>query len=441
MQDDKSKVELPSGKTTGNTTFRMLPLLFISFLTTLNWTICIPLFTPLIIRNYDGILPICSSIGFRAEIYGILLSSFFIVQIIGASIIGNLSDHFGRKKLLLFCVGVNLISSFVWNYAITERLLTFMFLGQILDGLVGGSRSVVYSSVADLSDESSKVRNFGLIAMVTGLAVIIGPFIGSRLIDPSNGPWCGYTSPFRLISLFCVINLLQIWFLMNETTPKKETREDIFQNLAKIPLVLRDPLKRVLLLVVLFEGIAFYSFTQTFQVFIDERLNVDERTVGNIYVFIGCCMVFAQGVIVPALSRVLKSYQVLSFCLLVNSLSLLILAIISNVCHLYAILPVYMFSRALDATNLNALVSHLGKKDEQGTVMGINASINSLAPAVTGIVSGFFESLSTKLPDIMAAISCFIAWAIFILFFYKSAGTLFSDDRENRHPDRRKETV
>gem|GEM_PF-2769771 len=411
---------------------RMLPLLFISFLITLNWTICIPLFTPLIIRNFDGILPVYSSIGFRAEVYGALLGSFFVAQIIGASIIGNISDHYGRKKVLLFCVGVNFISSFIWNYAIAERQLAFLFLGQIMDGLMGGSRSVLYSSVADFSDESSKVKNFGLIAMASGLAVVIGPFIGSRLIDPSNGPWCGYTAPFRLISLLCAINLLHIWFSMKETAPKVEARDNTLQNLAKIPSIFRDPMKRILLLVVLFESIAFYSYTQTFQVFLDLRFNVGERTVGNIYMFLGCCFVIAQGMVVPALSRVFKSHQVLAFSLIINSLSILSAVIISNIYHLYAILPLFVFSRSLDTTNLNALISRLGKKDEQGTIMGINTSTNSLAPAITGFVSGFLESVNSKLPDIFSATFSLIAWAIFILFFYRSASALFRDDRTDR---------
>jgi DHA1 family tetracycline resistance protein-like MFS transporter len=434
MHVDELKARPLSEASDLKTGLGMLPLLFTAFLITLNWTICIPLFTPLIIRNLDGILPICSSIGFRAEINGMLLGSFFIAQIFGGSLIGNLSDHYGRKKVLLFCIAVNLISSFIWNYAIVSKHLVFMFAGQILDGLVGGSCSVVYSSMADLSNEKTKVRNFGLIAMSSGLGMVFGPFIGSRLIDPSNSLWCGYTTPYRLISLLCLVNMLNIWLLMKETSPHREQRVSALHNIARIPVILNDPVKRVLLLVVLLEAIAFYSFTQTFQLFLNLRFNVDERTVGNIYMFVGCCVVISQGVIVPFLSRFFKSHQVLSVSLIVNSLSFVCMVLMARFYSLYSVLPVYLLSRALDTTNLNALVSHLGKKDEQGTILGINSSTNSLAPTITGFVSGYLEGISSKLPDMMSALCSFMAWAVFLLFFYRYAASQLSAEKVVARP-------
>ena len=119
---------------------------------------------------------------------GLLYVSYAIVQFLFAPILGELSDRFGRKPILLIALFGLGLDYFIHAYSPT---LGWLFFGRILAGMFGASHSVAFAYVADVSTKENKARNFGFMGAAFGLGFMLGPAIGGMI-----GESWGVKAPF-----------------------------------------------------------------------------------------------------------------------------------------------------------------------------------------------------------------------------------------------------
>ncbi|MYK07397.1 MAG: MFS transporter, partial [Synechococcus sp. SB0670_bin_20] len=120
-------------------------------------------------------------------VIGLLGGSYTMAQFLATPVIGSLSDHFGRRPVLLVCiagsaVGVGLFgvgaglggAASGWGWLPVVGGLPLMFAGRILDGATGGTASTAQAVIADTTPPERRARAFGLIGLAFGLGFIIG---------------------------------------------------------------------------------------------------------------------------------------------------------------------------------------------------------------------------------------------------------------------------
>ena len=143
------------------------------------------------------------SMGEAAFIGGWLMFVYAFMQFLSAPVLGNLSDRFGRRPVLVISLGVLAIDYVIMALAPT---LLWLFIGRILSGLAGASFVTAYAYIADVSPKEKRAANFGLVGMAFGVGFIIGPAIGGLLgaIDPRLPFWAAAAASFAgfLFGLF-----------------------------------------------------------------------------------------------------------------------------------------------------------------------------------------------------------------------------------------------
>jgi DHA1 family tetracycline resistance protein-like MFS transporter len=168
------------------------------FLDALGIGILIPVF-PDVIRRF-GHDP-----SFVNHYYGYFISIYALMQFLASPILGSLSDRFGRRPVLLISLLGAGLDYLLMAFAPT---LGILFAGRIVSGLTGASMTVASSYMADISDDSNRSANFGMIGAAFGLGFIVGPGLGGLLGH------MGHHAPFIAAAVFNLLNFAFGYFIL-----------------------------------------------------------------------------------------------------------------------------------------------------------------------------------------------------------------------------------
>jgi len=153
----------------------------------------------------------------RASIYGgYLLIAFAGTQFLFSPVIGNLSDRYGRRPVLL-----SSLLGFGIDYIILALAPAYgwLFIGRVIAGITGASFTTASAYIADISpDPAERAKNFGLIGAAFGLGFVLGPALGGLLAT-----W-GIRAPFYGAAILCLLNCVYGYFFLPESLPKENRR-------------------------------------------------------------------------------------------------------------------------------------------------------------------------------------------------------------------------
>ena len=208
--------EFPKGENVS-----LFPLLVVNFIGIVGFSIVLPFLVFLVTR-----------LGGNAFIYGLASSMYSVFQLIGAPILGRLSDIYGRKKILLLCQLGALISWFIFLGALYLPLITLfkvdskilgaftftlplaiIFFARAFDGLTGGEISVANAYLADITAEKDRNRNFGKMSISLNLGFIVGPALAGILSVTQYGD----TAPVLGAIIISFIGTMLIVFYIPES--------------------------------------------------------------------------------------------------------------------------------------------------------------------------------------------------------------------------------
>ncbi len=150
---------------------------------------------------------------------GWLIFAYAGMQFLFAPVIGNLSDRFGRRPLLLCSVAAFGLDNLLCALAPT---LPWLFVGRVLAGIAGGSYTTAGAYIADVSTRETRARNFGLMGMAFGVGFVLGPVLGG--LAGEFGP----RVPFYVAAGLSAVNLaIGVVFLTESLPPEKRRAFDL----------------------------------------------------------------------------------------------------------------------------------------------------------------------------------------------------------------------
>ena len=396
----------------------LLTIFFTVFIDLLGVGIVIPVMAPLLLYPVHNMLPAEMSIHSRTIVLGFLIASFPLAQFFGAPMLGALSDRFGRRKLLSISMVGTLIGYILFATAILQQNIYLLFISRILDGFSGGNISIALSSISDFSDEKSKAKNFGMVGAAFGLGFILGPFIGGKLADPLLVSWFNAATPFWFAAILTVINLIFVYFASPETLrEKRQTPVSMFTGMQNIGKAFQLKNFRIIFLVVFLMTLGFNFFTQFFQVFLINKFDFKISQIADIFAFIGVWIVIAQGGLQRPISKKYSPLSIIRISMVLLGITLPMLLLPTDSKYIFFILPFIAMFQGLTQPNINSVVSDQAGKNEQGQILGINQSIQSLGMAIPPIIASYINLININLPIATAAFSILLGWGVLIVFF------------------------
>ncbi len=341
---------------------------------------------------------------------GVMLALYSLGQFFAAPIIGQLSDKFGRKKLLLVSIIGTAVGQMLFGVGILIKSVALLFVVRFLTGVCSGNIVVSQAAIADVTTPENRAKNFGLIGAAFGLGFIVGPFLGGKLSDPHLVSWFTASTPFWFASILSLLNFVFVYTMFAETNHFLKRGERLHLSRAVTNVVHAfnaEHLRPIYLTSFLFQmGFSFYV---TFaSVFLFYRFGFTESSIGNYFAYVGLWIVFAQAVVTRQMGRRFRETQIIQNTLIVVGLTILAIFLSPQVSWLYFIVPFFAIATGLSQANLTGLLSRSAGPTMQGEVLGINGSVLALAmtipPLIAGTIAAKFEPSTPLLVAAMIVI-------------------------------------
>jgi DHA1 family tetracycline resistance protein-like MFS transporter len=326
----------------------------------------------------------------RAAAYGGWLAFVYsAMQFFCAPILGNLSDRFGRRPVLLFSLLSLGVDYLIMGFA---PVISWLFIGRAIAGIAGASWTPAYAYIADISPSEKRAQNFGLMGAAFGIGFIVGPALGGLL--GGIGP----RAPFIAAGLIALANATFGFFALPESLPQDSRRS--FDWSRANPLGTVHQLKRYPALLWMLGSLFLWQLGHqvlptTWAFYTIAKFNWTPAQVGSSLAFVGVVMAVAQGL----LSRVLiprlgGERRAAALGLTVAFFTYLGYGFAAQGWMMYAV-SVTTLVVALAYPSMNAIMSQQIPANAQGELQGAVASASSLSsiigPPLMTQIFGYFS--------------------------------------------------
>jgi DHA1 family tetracycline resistance protein-like MFS transporter len=399
-------------------------IFFTIFIDLLGFGILIPVI-PLLLADPDSpyfLLPEGMPLSQGYILLGFLIAIFSMMQFISAPILGQLSDRWGRKKIIAFSLSGTAISYVIFALGIITKNIPLLFASRAFDGLTAGAISAAQASIADITPAEKRVKNFGIIGAAFGLGFVAGPFIGGRLSDPSFVSWFNAATPFWFAAILSFLNVVSILLFFPETL-KVANRTRVLQwskSLMNIVKAYSYKKFRVIFLTVFVYGGGFAFFVTFLNVFLINRFNFDQKNIGDFFAYLGIWGIITQGYIVGITARWFREPFVIKYGIILTGAVMMLFFVPSVWTCLLIITPLFAIVNGLTQTNITALISKTASDKIQGEILGINASVQALSFAFPPVLSGLVAAGTSPETTIFVSSIIVIFSGVLFSLLYKS---------------------
>jgi MFS transporter, DHA1 family, tetracycline resistance protein len=344
-----------------------------------------------------------------ATISGWMIGVYALTQFIFSPILGNLSDKYGRRPVLLFSLlGFGIDYLFLCFAPSVE----WFFVGRVIAGITGASFTTASAYIADISTAENRAQNFGMIGAAFGLGFIIGPTLGGLL-----GHW-GLRVPFYAAAGLCLLNFLYGYFVLPESLPKENRRA--FNWSSAIPFVnlkilLRYKSVKGLVVSLILVYVAAHAVQSNWSFFNVEKFKWGAFMIGVSLTVVGALVGGVQGGLTRIVNPKLGNEKSVYLGLGLYALGLLLFAFASQTWMMFVFLVPYCLG-GISGPSLQAIISSEVPQNEQGELQGALTSLMSLTSVIGPLLMTnlFAYFISSKAPFYFAG-SAFFLGAILML--------------------------
>lgn len=352
---------------------------------------------PLFAKTYDASL----------FVVGMLTSTLALAQFFFAPLLGKMSDRYGRKPILLFCIGANALSFIVTGAAPN---LFVVFLGMVLQGI--GTAGVLPAALAYIADITKGNERSAYISRVTGtfaLGFMVGPVVGGLLSSIS------LAFPFYVAFVIGLLNLVIIKLFLPETLSKKDHTIALREGLINIKPIFAG-IKGdfgVMLFLMFIWAVYVTNFSLTIPFFTLDRFHFGALQNGILFSVTGLTAAVTQWVILPRLEKKIGDLKTILYGIIILFVGLFLTPFSPFLAFFVGITVVNVIGSSLLRPSINAYLSK-HTTEGQGATMGLAFSFESLGRVVGPLVLGaVMLQFGTGVPFLVSSALIFVGLMLF----------------------------
>lgn len=326
----------------------------------------------------------------KVSLYGGWLTFLYAsMQFLFSPLIGSLSDRYGRRPVLLFSMlGFGLDYLFL---AFAPSIF-WLFVGRTISGITGASITTASAYIADISDDTNRAKNFGMIGAAFGIGFIIGPMLGGILGE------YGHRLPFIVAACLALINALYGYFVLPESLAPANRRNFEWKrsNPLSSLLHLRSyPAVSGLIVCLFFVYLAAHAVQSNWSYANIEKFKWSPKIIGLSLAMVGVLIGLVQGVLIRYINPKLGDKKSVYYGIALYAIGLILFAFSTASWMMFAFLIPYCLG-GISGPALQSLISVHVPKNQQGELQGSLTSIMSVTSIIGPLVMTSLFAYFTK---------------------------------------------
>lgn len=334
---------------------------------------------------------------------GLLFAIYSICQFASTPIIGRLSDKYGRRPLLLISIIGTAISFFLMAFAPNAA---FLFLARALDGLTAGNIPVVFAVISDSTEIAERPKAFGLVGAAFSFGFVFGPAISAFTVGFGGGV------PFLIAGIITVIAIILTALYLPETNKHMgEVQSGKLFDFGKMWHTLFDENVGMTFIITLIFFLAFScAIIYGFQPFTLKILHISQSGNALLFTMFGVIGLLSQTFLVQRVSKWFGIKKAFSLGILFTAVAFFIM-FLARVTPLFIVASMILsLVNNIVQTLLPTILSQEADPKSQGSIMGLNASYQSIGMIIGPILGGIVATIVIPLP--------FLVGSLLVLFCY-----------------------
>jgi len=326
----------------------------------------------------------------EAAYWGGYLSFVYALMQFGfGPIIGNLSDRYGRRPILLASLGVMAVDYLIMGFAPSIWIL---FIGRLIAGIAAATQSTANAFMADISKPADRAKNFGLLGAAFGVGFVIGPIVGGIVGE------FGARAPFFAAAAIAGLNFIYGLFVLPETLKEENSRT--FEFSRANPFGVARQLAKFSGLGLLFSAMFIYSiahfvYPAVWSYYTKEMFDWSTTEIGFSLAMVGVGFAVVQGLMLGPLIKNFGAKKTVTAGFLVSIVGLWILAFATQGWMVYGAMVFTVLGAAISPA-LTSVMSNMIPDNAQGELQGALTSISGItliiSPLVMTQLFGIFSS-------------------------------------------------
>lgn len=348
---------------------------------------------------------------------GLLTFTYASMQFLCGPLLGNLSDRYGRRPVLILSLVFMGLDYFLMAIAPTLALL---FVARFISGITGATYAVAAAYLSDTSEKGQRSSSFGLIGAAFGIGFVLGPALGGLIGE------FGARMPFFIAGGLALANAAFGLLILPETLPAEKRRRfewhraDPFRALLRIKNL---PGIGGVMLVVLIHSIAQNVYPSVWSYFTIEKFAWSVSTVGFSLAVYGLCAALVQVFVLRMILARFGESPTAILGMFISLFTFIGIVFIENSFVVFAALPVVALG-AMVGPSLQGIMADRVADDEQGELQGVFASILALSSIISPLLMTYtFKEFTQSnaaiyfpaAPFVVSATLTAIALAMFLL--------------------------
>ncbi len=379
------------------------PLYAVILLGFLGYALTITLFIPMLMDQSFQLLPSNTSVGMRAAVSGLLLAMYPLGQFFGSPIIGSISDHYGRKKVLLISLLMCTGGFLGMGLSIEFHQLSLLLLFSFLTGLCESNMAISQSAIVDRSpDPIIKTKLIGYGYSACSLGYILGPLLAGSTLN--------YSMPFFIVAIGVPLLALWIFFNFDEVYyPNPQTKIKFMQSITAIKSIFTQ---KKLTKIYLINFAIFFSVQGLYRViplYVQDTWHPSLHIFSVLISFVSFMCFLANLFVLGKLSSRFSTKQLLSGLLIVSGVVVLAILIPHEFNWIWLTYGLAVIPTVMALPTCTTWLSHQVQSSEQGQVLGNNQALLVLGEASSAALGGLIAAIMVPLPIICLGLILIVA--------------------------------